>query len=102
MRMLLNVKLPNTEFNAAVRDGSVSSKMGEILEEIKPEAAYFTEQGGQRSALLIVDIDDSAKIPMLAEPWFLTFNANVELKVIMTPEDLKRAGLEELGRKWSM
>lgn len=101
MRMLLNVKLPNTEFNAAIRDGSVSKKMGQILEEIRPEAAYFTEQNGQRSALLIVDIDDPAKIPMLAEPWFLVFNANVELKVIMTPEDLKRAGLEELGRKWS-
>ena len=84
------------------RDGSVGKKMGQILEEIKPEAAYFTEQGGQRSALLIVDIDDPAKIPTLAEPWFLTFNANVELKVIMTPDDLKRAGLEELGRKWSM
>ena len=101
MRMLLNVKLPNTEFNAAVRDGSVGKKMAQIMEEIKPEAAYFTEQDGQRSGLLIVDIDDPSKIPMLAEPWFLTFNASVELRIVMTPEDLKRAGLEELGRKWS-
>ncbi|SFI44024.1 hypothetical protein SAMN04515618_12429 [Collimonas sp. OK307] len=101
MRMLLNVKLPNAEFNAAVRDGSVGKKMAEIMEEIKPVAAYFTEQDGQRSGLLIVDIDDPAKIPMLAEPWFLTFNANVELRIVMTPEDLQRAGLEELGKKWS-
>lgn len=101
MRMLLNVKLPNAEFNAAVSDGSVGKKMAQIMEEIKPEAAYFTEQNGQRSGLLIVDIDDPAKIPMLAEPWFLTFNASVELRIVMTPEDLKRAGLEDLGRKWS-
>jgi len=101
MRMLLNVKLPNAEFNAAVRDGSVGKKMAAIMEEMKPAAAYFTEQNGQRSGLLIVDIDDPAKIPMLAEPWFLTFNANVELRIVMTPEDLQRAGLEELGKKWS-
>ncbi|HWW07153.1 panthothenate synthetase [Collimonas sp.] len=101
MRMLLNVKFPNAEFNAAVRDGSAGKKMGQILEELKPEATYFTEQHGQRTALLIVDLDDPSKIPMLAEPWFLTFNANVELRIVMTPEDLKKAGLEELGRKWA-
>jgi len=102
MRMLLNVKLPNTEFNTAVRDGSAGKKIGQILEELKPEAVYFTEQHGQRTALLIVDVEDPSKIPMLAEPWFLTFNANVELRIVMTPEDLKKAGLEELGRKWSL
>jgi len=101
MRMLMNVKVPNTEFNAAVRDGSAGKKMGQILDELKPEAVYFTEQHGQRSAILIVDVDDPSKIPMFAEPWFLTFNASVELKIVMTPEDLKKAGLEELGKKWS-
>ncbi|WP_211465838.1 panthothenate synthetase [Collimonas silvisoli] len=101
MRMLLNVRFPNTEFNTAVRDGSAGKKMGQILEELKPEATYFTEQHGQRTALLIVDLDAPSKIPMLAEPWFLTFNASVELRVVMTPEDLKKAGLEELGRKWA-
>ncbi|MDY7545111.1 panthothenate synthetase [Glaciimonas sp. CA11.2] len=100
MRMLLNVKFPNAEFSNSVRDGSAGQKIGQILEELKPEAVYFTEQHGQRSALLIVDVDDSSKIPMIAEPFFLTFNANVELEIVMSPEDLKKAGLEELGRKW--
>ena len=44
---------------------------------------------------------DPSKIPALAEPWFLTFNADVELRVAMTPEDLARAGLEALGKKWA-
>ncbi|PUA17177.1 panthothenate synthetase [Glaciimonas sp. PCH181] len=100
MRMLLNVKFPNAEFNAAIKDGSVSKKMGRIMDELKPEAAYFTEQHGQRSGLLFVNVDDPSKIPMFAEPWFLTFNASVEFKVVMTPDDLKNAGLEELGKKW--
>jgi hypothetical protein len=98
--MLIHVKLPHREFNAAVRDGTAGRKLNRILEELKPEAVYFTEQNGQRGAVLIVDLADPSKIPSLAEPWFLTFNADVEFRVVMTPEDLGRAGLDELGKKW--
>ena len=59
MRMLLNVTFPHEKFNAAVRDGSAGSKISRILETIKPEAVYFTEQDGRRgSALVIVDVAD--------------------------------------------
>jgi hypothetical protein len=37
----------------------------------------------------------------LAEPWFLGFRADVRLGVAMTPEDLKKAGLDDLGKKWA-
>ena len=100
MRILLNVKIPHQQFNAAVKDGTAGEKLGQILEAIKPEAVYFTEQNGHRGAVLIVDLPDPSRIPALAEPWFLTFNADVEFRVVMTPEDLKRAGLDELGKKW--
>ena len=75
--------------------------LSRILEAIKPEAVYFTEQNGQRGAVLIVDLPDPSKIPALAEPWFLTFEADVEFRVVMSPEDLQRARLDELGKKWS-
>ena len=101
MRMLLKVKFPHEEFNQAVRDGSVGSKMRRILEDIKPEAVYFTEQNGQRGAILIIDLIDPSRVPALAEPWFLAFNADVEFHIVMTPDDLQKAGLEELGKKWS-
>ncbi len=101
MRMLLKVKIPNEEFNKAVRDGSVGQKIRRILEDAKPEAVYFTENQGQRGALMIVDLAEPSKVPALAEPWFLAFNAEVEFHIVMTPEDLQKAGLEELGKKWS-
>jgi hypothetical protein len=100
MRMLLNVRIPHAEFNAAMKDGTAGSKLNRVLEAINPEAVYFTEQNGQRGAVLIVDLPDPSKIPALAEPWFLAFHADVEFRVAMTPEDLKRAGLEELGKSW--
>jgi len=101
MRMLLNVKIPHEQFNKSVRDGSVARKLLRILEEIKPEAVYFTEQNGQRGAILIINMADPSEVPSFAEPWFLTFGADVEFRVVMTPEDLRKAGLEEIGKKWS-
>ncbi|MEJ2716513.1 MAG: panthothenate synthetase [Deltaproteobacteria bacterium] len=101
MKMLLNVRFPNKEFNAAVKDGTADRTLGKILEEIGPDAVYFTERNGQRMGILIVDLADPSKVPALAEPWFLAFNAEVEFHVVMTPDDLKRGGLAELGKKWS-
>ncbi len=101
MRMILNITIPHETFNAAVKDGTAGPKIRHILEAIRPEAVYFTEQNGHRGAILVVNVDDPSKIPHLAEPWFLTFNADVELRVAMTPEDLQKSGLDELGRKWS-
>jgi len=50
---------------------------------------------------MIVNMDNPSDVPRLAEPWFLTFNADVEFRVAMTPEDLGRADLDSLGKKWA-
>jgi hypothetical protein len=101
MRMLLNVTLPHDPFNTAVRNGTAGSAISRILEEIKPEAVYFTEQNGHRGAILIVNVNQPSEIPALAEPWFLNFNADCQFRIVMSPEDLQQAGLEDLGKKWA-
>jgi hypothetical protein len=101
MRMLMQIQLPPEPFNTAVREGTIGQKMQRILEAIKPEAAYFSEQHGHRGAILVVNVNDASDIPALAEPWFLTFNAEVEFRIAMTPEDLAHANLEALGKKWA-
>ena len=101
MRMLMHVKIPHREFNDAVRDGTAGQKMSRILEETRPEAVYFTEYNGQRGAIMIINLEDPSKVPAFAEPWFLTFNANVEFHIVMVPDELKRAGLDALGEKWA-
>lgn len=101
MRMLLHAKLPHETFNAAVKDGTAGKKVQRILDELKPEAVYFTEYQGRRGAILIINLEDPSKVPTFAEPWFLTFNAECEFHVVMTPDDLAKAGLENLGKKWS-
>lgn len=101
MRMLVHVKFPHEPFNAEVRKGTVGKTIQGILEEIKPETVYFTEYGGRRTAVMIVDLPGPSSVPKIAEPWFLCFNADVEFHIVMGPEDLGRAGLEELGKKWA-
>ena len=71
------------------------------FEETKAEAVYFTEYDGQRGAIMIININDPAEVPKFAEPWFLSFNADVQFHIVMTPEELGRAGLEKLGKRWS-
>ena len=100
MRMMLNVTLPHEPFNTAVRKGTVGETIDKILKAIKPEAVYFTEQDGTRGAILIVQVDNPSQIPSLAEPWFLHFQADCKFRIVMTPDDLQKAGLAELGKKW--
>lgn len=100
MRMLMQVHLPLEPFNTAVRDGTAGEKIQRILESIKPEAAYFSEQGGKRGGTLVVDVASPSDVPRLAEPWFLTFDAAVEFRIAMTPDDLGKAGLDKLGKQW--
>ena len=101
MRMLMSVKFPIEPFNTAVRQGTVSVTIKRILDESKPESAFFTSHEGHRGGILVVDVSDPADIPRLAEPWFLLFNAEVDFKIAMTPEDLGRANLAGLGKNWS-
>jgi len=101
MRMLMHIKLPLEPFNSLVRSGTAGGKIGEILEAIKPEAAYFTEYEGKRGGILVVDLKDPSEVPVMAEPWFLAFNAQVEFHIAMTPDDLERGGLDTLGKKWA-
>jgi hypothetical protein len=100
MRVMMIVSLPVEPFNTAVRDGSAGAKMQKILGAQKPEAAYFTDHGGKRSGFLIVELASASQIPALAEPWFLAFNAGIEIHPVMTPADLGAAGLEKLGKDW--
>jgi hypothetical protein len=101
MRMLMHVQFPLEPFNSAVRDGSVGRKIQSILEAIKSEAVYFTDHNGQRGGTLVVNLTDPSDVPKLAEPFFHTFNATVEFRIAMTPEDLARANLDALGKKWA-
>lgn len=93
MRILLKASIPVEIGNRSIKDGSLPEKVQSILADLKPEAAYFgTNEKGERTAYLVVDLADSSKIPGAGEPLFLAFNAAVEVFPVMTAEDLMKAG----------
>jgi len=91
MRFLVKVSIPVEAGNKAAKDGF--KVVQQIVEEQKPEAAYFfVAAGGNRTAMLILNMDDPSELPKIAEPWFLAFNASIEATPAMVAEDLQKAG----------
>ena len=101
MKMLLTVEFPPEPFNSLVRSGKVGEILGRILETIKPETAYFTEQGGKRGGMFVVNVQNPSDVAVFAEPFFLKLNANCKFRILMNPEDLQKASLGDLGKKWA-
>jgi len=91
MRMMLRWTVPVERGNAAIKDGSLKRAMETLLEELKPEAAYFWPENGERAGMVIFDMTDPAQIPQIAEPLFLKLDAAVEFLPVMNPQDLQRA-----------
>ena len=100
MRFLVKVSWPVEAGNAAARDGF--KVIPEILEEQKPEAAYFVAEDGKRTALLFIEMDEVSQLPAIAEPWFLALNASIEATPAIVAEDLEKAGpaIEQAVKKY--
>ena len=92
MRFLVKVNIPVEAGNAAAKAGKLGTTIQSILADLKPEAAYFTDDKGQRTAFVILQMEDASQIPAIAEPWFLALNASIEIHPVMVPDDLAKAG----------
>ena|SRR5918912_3400293 len=92
MRFLLKVNIPVEAGNAAAKAGKLGATIQAILADLKPEAVYFTDDKGQRSAFIFLDMQDASQIPAIVEPWLLAFGASVEIHPVMIPADLAKAG----------
>jgi hypothetical protein len=90
MRFLVKISMPVEAGNvSAKKDGFAAIQ--NILQQQKPEAAYFLPQAGQRTGILIMNLKDPSEIPAICEPWFLALNASIEVTPVMLPEDLQKA-----------
>jgi hypothetical protein len=90
MRMLLKFKVPVERGNQAFKDGSLAATIQSLIEELKPECAYFGPDEGERSGFMVFDMTDPAQIPKIAEPLFTALHAEVDFFPVMNADDLKR------------
>jgi hypothetical protein len=52
MRFLLKVNIPVESGNGAAKAGKLGATIQSILADLKPEAVYFTDSNGQRTAFI--------------------------------------------------
>ncbi|AUY48882.1 hypothetical protein [Streptomyces sp. CB01881] len=97
MRALLEIEIDTATTNKLISDGEVAAKFERIMGDLKPEAAYFFARNGRRCQVIVVDLADEASLPSVCEPFWLEFNATVEVHVCMNAEEL-REGLGRLAR----
>jgi hypothetical protein len=90
MLFLVKCSMPVAAGNAAAKNAF--EVIPQILQEQKPEAAYFLAENGNRTAFLFIEMTDASQLPAIAEPWFLALNASIEATPVMRPEDLQKAG----------
>ena len=90
--------------DALIKEGRIGETMGTILEELQPEAAYFTDVDGTRGGYLVVNMEDASQIPAMTEPLLLGLGATVHMQPVMTAEDLRGAAgesLQQMGQKYA-
>ena len=99
---MISARMPTEKANAAIKDGSFAQNLQSIMEELKPEAAYFTDVDGARGGYFIVNMDDASELPAKAEPLFFGLGATIQVHLVMTPQDLERAtpALEQAAQKY--
>jgi hypothetical protein len=85
--------------NTALRDGSFQNKIQPVIEKLKPEATYFTAEGGKRTAYIFFQLSDPSQIPSICEPLFEVLRAEIELKPVMNNEELLKGLQSWAGRK---
>ncbi|MEU0939458.1 MULTISPECIES: hypothetical protein [unclassified Embleya] len=95
MRMLLQARMDTEAGNKAIKDGSLPTIIKGVVEHVHPEAAYFTAFEGDRTCVLVFDMQDSSQLPSIAEPFF-ELGAKVTFKPVMNLDDLQK-GLAALG-----
>ena len=103
MRILITFSINPEKGDQLIKEGRIGETMGSILEELQPEAAYFTDVEGTRGGVFVVNIEDASQIPTFVEPLLLGVGATIHMQPAMTAEDLRGsagAAMEQVAQKY--
>jgi hypothetical protein len=95
MRMLMTVEMDTEASSRAIKDGSMPKLMESALEQLHPEAAYFTTHEGHRTAYIVFDLQETSQMVQISEPFFAGVAAKIDWSPVMNPQDLQE-GLSRL------
>jgi hypothetical protein len=91
MRFMITCRIPVEKGSELAKAGSLDATIHSILEELKPEAAYFSDIEGVRVGYIVVNMDDASQISAIVEPLYLGLGATIQVHRVMSPEELGQA-----------
>jgi len=98
VRFIIRAQIPAEAGNRMVKDPNFLNDIEKHISNIKAEATYFFEAGGDRVMVFVADIPSADMIPAIAEPLFQKYSAKVEFHPVMVLDDLKKA-IAKFGNK---
>ena len=90
MRIMIKFAFPVDAGNEAIRSGKMERVFQGILEELKPEAAYFFPRRRKTSGFFVVEMKKSSQVVEIAERFFFGLNARIDMVPVMAVEDLQK------------
>ncbi len=90
MRLMLKFIIPVEKGNEAAANGEIESAILAMIDQVKPEAAYFTLEDGKRAGMVIFETTDPVRLTEINEPMFAKLNAAIWIVPVLTLEDLRK------------
>lgn len=91
MRFIIRAQIPTEVGNTMMQNPDGMKQIETYIQNVKAEASYFFEAGGDRTMVFIVNMERADQMASVAEPLFM-MGAKVEFHPVMLLEDLKKAG----------
>jgi hypothetical protein len=91
MRAMLRFKVPIESGNDVIRTGKIGKDFEQLMADLKPEAAYFCPEGGERAGIMVFDMQDASWVAGVVERFSFGLHASVELTPVMNADDLQKA-----------
>ena len=102
MRMMVRFSFPPDPGNEVIRSGKINKVFQMLGEYLKPEAAYFFPEGGQRAGLFVFDMQDPSQVAGVVERFSFGLEASIEMTPVMNAEDLMKglADIEDIVKNY--
>ena len=94
MKFLVRLRMPTEHGNKLLQDPDFAKKLEGMLNQIKPEAVYFTPIEGERGIYMIVNLASADMMARIFEPICQALNCKLDLTPVMELTDLKK-GLQK-------
>jgi len=88
MRLIFRFSIPVRKGNEAASDGTLAQALRELVEKVRPEAAYFHLDDGRRAGTLVFEAKEQFLLAEINEPLFAKLDAKIDIQPAISLDEL--------------